>query len=62
MKDSVHRACERGAIYSRSESMADRRELGSFKCRCCDATLETWDTASVPRYQMLAGPVRLTTL
>ena len=61
MTNSVHRACKCGAVYSRSERISDQPERGSFNCRCCDATLEIWDTASVPQYQMLAGPVRLST-
>jgi len=39
--------------------MAPAREISSFECAVCDATLETWNTAWVPTYRFLAGPVRM---
>jgi hypothetical protein len=59
MSESHHRSCQCGAVYSRSEGMAPAREISSFECAVCDATLETWNTARVPIYRFLAGPVRM---
>lgn len=59
MSESHHRSCQCGAVYSRTEAMAPRRQIASFECSLCDTTLETWNTAWVPTYQFLAGPVRL---
>jgi predicted SprT family Zn-dependent metalloprotease len=58
MTESFHRACKCGAIYSRTESMADGREIDSFQCDVCGATLESWNTAWVPHYRLVAGLVR----
>jgi hypothetical protein len=38
--------------------MAPARQLDSFQCLVCDVTLETWNTAWVPTYRNVAGPVR----
>jgi hypothetical protein len=38
--------------------MAPERQISSFECAVCDATMETWNTAWVPSYQLVAGPVR----
>jgi hypothetical protein len=59
MSESHHRSCQCGAVYSRTEAMAPKRQIASFECSLCDTTLETWNTAWVPTYQFLAGPVRL---
>jgi len=50
------RACRCGAIYHRTEAMAPSREIDSFECTACGATLENWDTAWVPTYRLIAGP------
>ena len=50
------RQCRCGAIYHRTESMADSREIDSFECTACGMTLETWDTAWVPTYRRIAEP------
>jgi hypothetical protein len=36
--------------------MAPSREIDSFECTACGATLETWDTAWVPTYRLIAAP------
>jgi hypothetical protein len=51
-----HRHCKCGAVYRRTESMASRREVDSFECKVCGATMETWNTAWVPSYRMIVGP------
>jgi hypothetical protein len=50
------RQCRCGAIYHRSEAMAPSREIDSFECTACGATLEKWDTAWVPTYRLIAAP------
>jgi hypothetical protein len=52
------RTCECGAVYERTEGMAKRREISSFQCVVCDATMEHWNTTWVPTYRFVAGPVR----
>ena len=47
------RQCRCGAIYLRTEAMAPSREIDSFECTACGATLETWDTAWVPTYRLI---------
>jgi hypothetical protein len=37
--------------------MAKAREIASFECQICGETLETWNTAWVPAYRLIAGPV-----
>jgi len=59
MTESFHRACKCGAIYRRTESMADGREIDSFECAVCGETIESWNTAWVPTYRLVAGPVRM---
>jgi hypothetical protein len=49
------RNCRCGAIYHRSEAMAPSREIDSFECTVCGATLETWDTAWVPSYRLISA-------
>ena len=51
------RSCQCGAIYRRTEATAPGRQSASFECSLCDTTLETWNTAWVPTYQFIAGPV-----
>jgi hypothetical protein len=36
--------------------MAPSREIDSFECTACGATLEKWDTAWVPTYRLIAAP------
>jgi hypothetical protein len=36
--------------------MAPSREIDSFECILCGATLENWDSAWVPSYRLIAGP------
>jgi len=50
------RRCRCGAIYHRTEAMAPSREIDSFECTACGATLEKWDTAWVPTYRLIAEP------
>jgi hypothetical protein len=38
--------------------MAPAREVSSFECTVCGATLETWNTAWVPTYRLIAGSVK----
>jgi hypothetical protein len=38
--DEQHRKCRCGAIYHRTHAMASRREMSSFECSVCGATLE----------------------
>jgi hypothetical protein len=56
MADSTQRTCECGAVYTRSESMAQTRELNSFECAVCDRTIESWNSAWVPTYRLISGP------
>jgi len=34
------------------------REIASFECAVCGSTLESWNTAWVPSYQLVAAPVQ----
>ena len=36
--------------------MAPSREIDSFECKACGTTLETWNTAWVPTYRLIAAP------
>ena len=58
MSDFAHRSCQCGAVYLRTESMARSREIASFECAVCGSTLESWNTAWVPSYQLVAAPVQ----
>lgn len=58
MTDSHKRKCECGAVYTRSEHMVASREISSFECKVCDRTLEHWNSAWVPTYTLLMGPIR----
>ena len=57
MSDSRHRSCKCGAIYLRSEAMAPAREVESFECYVCGATIESWNTTWVPTYRLIARPI-----
>jgi hypothetical protein len=57
MMNDQQRKCPCGAIYRRTHVMAPRREVDSFECAVCGATLETWNSAWVPSYRLIAGPV-----
>ncbi len=54
-----NRTCRCGAIYRRTEAVAQAREIDSFECVVCGATLETWNSAYVPTYRLVIGPIRL---
>jgi len=56
--DQTHRSCPCGAVYHRTEGMAPARQCSSFECAVCGQTLESWNTAWVPTYRLIAGPVR----
>jgi hypothetical protein len=58
LPESHHRSCQCGVLYDRSEAIAPERQVGSFDCRLCGTTLESWNSANVPTYHLLAGPVR----
>jgi hypothetical protein len=57
MPESGHRSCRCGAVYRRTEAMAKSREIASFECAICGSTLESWNTAWVPAYRLIASPV-----
>lgn len=42
----------------RTEGMAAVREVNSFECSVCGETMETWNSAWVPTYRLIAGPIR----
>jgi predicted SprT family Zn-dependent metalloprotease len=52
-----HRHCKCGAVYRRTEKMAPTREMSSFECMHCGETLESWNSAWVPSYRLVVGPV-----
>jgi stage III sporulation protein SpoIIIAA len=56
MSESGHRSCECGAVYDRSEHIAEAREISSFECVVCGKTIENWNSAWVPRYRFIACP------
>ena len=53
-----NRACKCGAVYLRTESVASTREIQSFECAVCGVTMESWNSAWVPTYRLIVGPVR----
>jgi hypothetical protein len=59
MIQTFHRACQCGAIYHRTEAAALVREIASFGCEVCGSTMESWNTAWMPNYRLVAGPVRM---
>jgi hypothetical protein len=36
--------------------MAASRQISSFECAICGVTMESWNTAWVPSYRLVAGP------
>lgn len=52
------RTCRCGAVYRRTEFMAPSREVNSFECAVCGETLEHWNSAWVPTYRLIIGPIR----
>src|SRR6266550_9242024 len=59
MSESGHRSCKCGAVYDRSEHIAEAREISSFECAVCGATIENWNSAWVPRYRFIACPATM---
>jgi len=57
MPESGHRSCKCGAVYRRTESTAPGRQMSSFECAVCGVTMENWNSAWVPTYRLIAGPV-----
>jgi hypothetical protein len=55
MNEGHHRSCNCGAVYSRTEAMAPNRQIASFECAVCGATMESWNTAWVPTYRLIVG-------
>jgi hypothetical protein len=55
--DDQHRHCKCGAVYRRTEAMAESREINSFACLHCGETLESWNSAWVPTYRLVVGPL-----
>jgi hypothetical protein len=55
-----NRACKCGAVYRRTESLASTREIESFECTVCGVTMENWNSAWVPTYRLVAGPLKNT--
>jgi predicted SprT family Zn-dependent metalloprotease len=49
-----HRRCKCGAVYLRTHSMAPSRDVNSFECSQCGETLESWNTAWLPSYRLIA--------
>ena len=37
--------------------MVPAREISSFECSACGRTLETWNSAWVPSYRLIVGPI-----
>jgi hypothetical protein len=59
MSESHYRSCKCGAVYDRSEHIAEAREISSFECAVCGATIENWNSAWVPRYRFIACPATM---
>jgi hypothetical protein len=38
--------------------MASAREESSFACAVCGETLESWNSAWVPTFKLIIGPIR----
>jgi hypothetical protein len=58
MSKSQHRSCQCGAVYNRTQSTAAGRQISSFECSVCSATMGSWKTTWMPTYRLVAGPVR----
>jgi hypothetical protein len=56
--EAGHRSCKCGAVYDRSEHIAEAREISSFECAVCGETIENWNSAWVPRYRFIACPAK----
>jgi hypothetical protein len=41
----THRTCKCGAVYDRSEHIAEAREISSFEFAVCGETIENWNSA-----------------
>jgi hypothetical protein len=48
--------CECGAIYERTEEKLTFRDSDSFACRCCGATVETWNGSRIPVFRLIKEP------
>jgi hypothetical protein len=57
MSQNAHRSCKCGAVYRRTESMASAREINCFQCEICGDILESWNTAWVPNFYLIASPI-----
>src|SRR5258706_15221520 len=57
-ESSGYRTCKCGAVYDRSEHIAEAAEISSFECAVCGETIENWSSAWVPRYRFIACPAR----
>ena len=55
---ATNRTCTCGAVYRRTESLAATREIESFECAACGVTMESWNSAWVPSYRLIVGPVK----
>ncbi|MBA7467664.1 hypothetical protein ES703_37920 [subsurface metagenome] len=55
---ATNRTCICDAIYCHTEALAASREMESFECSACGVTMESWNSAWVPRYRLIVGPVR----
>jgi hypothetical protein len=53
-----NRTCACGAVYRRTESLAATREIDSFECAICGTTMESWNTAWVPSFRLVVGPIK----
>ena len=59
MAESNRRSCYCRAVYYRTQIIAVSCEISSFECKLCGTTLESWNSSWVPRYRLIAGPVRM---
>jgi methylmalonyl-CoA mutase cobalamin-binding subunit len=59
MAESNRRSCYCRAVYHRTQIIAVSCEISSFECKLCGTTLESWNSSWVPRYRLIAGPVRM---
>jgi hypothetical protein len=39
--------------------MVPGRQISSFECTVCSKTIETWNSAWVPTYRLVAGPIMM---
>jgi hypothetical protein len=46
----------RRSAVARNPSSA--REIDSFECAACGVTMKSWNTAWMPAYRLIIGPVR----